>query len=63
MKPPEQQGLDDETPLLDDYDVKSGEVAKRAAPLRSQNYKPDPTERRTGNALLLDTGSLDDSSE
>jgi len=50
MKPPEQQGLDDDTPLLEDYDVKSGENKPRAAPERNGNYRQDPTERRTGNA-------------
>jgi len=58
MKPPEQQGLDDDTPLLEDYDVKSGEVAARPAPQRSQNYKPDPTERRTGNAPPDEIGAV-----
>ena len=32
MKLPEQQGLDDSTPLLEDYDVKKGEVVPHAAP-------------------------------
>merc|ERR1719453_751749 len=50
MKPPEQQGLDDATPLLEDYDVADGTVKPRSAPERSANYRPDPTERRTGNA-------------
>jgi len=50
MKPPEQQGLDDDTPLLEDYDVKDGTVKPRTAPERTANYRPDPTERRTGNA-------------
>mmetsp|Transcript_32479 Transcript_32479/g.53713 ORF Transcript_32479/g.53713 Transcript_32479/m.53713 type:complete len:293 (-) Transcript_32479:141-1019(-) len=50
MKPPEQQGLDDDTPLLEDYDEKSGTVAARQAKDRGSNFKPDPTERRTGNA-------------
>jgi len=50
MKPPEQQGLEDDTPLLEDFDEKSGAVAARAAPERTQNYRHDPSERRTGNA-------------
>jgi hypothetical protein len=50
MKPPEQQGLDDETPLLEDYDVKTGTVADRSKPQRNEHYRPDPTEKRTGNA-------------
>ena len=50
MKPPEQQGLDDETQLLEDYDVKSGTNKPRAAPQRNEHYNPDGTERRTGNA-------------
>ena len=50
MKPPEAQGLDDETPLLDDYDVKDGVTKPRAAPQRNEHYNQDGTERRTGNA-------------
>jgi len=50
MKPPEAQGLDDETPLLDDYDVKDGVSKPRATPQRNEHYNQDPTERRTGNA-------------
>ena len=50
MKPPEQQGLDDETPLLEDYDVTTGLVADRSKPVRNENYRPDPTDKRTGNA-------------
>jgi len=50
MKPPEAQGLDDETPLLDDYDVKDGTTKARSNPQRNEHYNPDPTERRTGNA-------------
>ena len=33
MKVPEQQGLDDETPLLEDYDVKDG-TTRTSAPTR-----------------------------
>jgi len=50
MKPPEAQGLDDETPLLDDYDVKDGTTKPRTLLQRNENYNPDPTERRNGNA-------------
>ena len=50
MKPPEQQGLDDETQLLEDYDVTTGTNKARAAPQRNEHYNPDGTERRTGNA-------------
>ena len=50
MKPPEQQGLDDETQLLEDYDVSTGTNKARAAPQRNEHYNPDGTERRTGNA-------------
>jgi hypothetical protein len=49
MKLPEQQGLDDSTPLLDDYDVKSGTTAPREV-VHSANYRQDPTEKRTGDA-------------
>jgi len=58
MKPPEQQGLEDETPLLEDYDVSSGQVAARAQQQRSQNYRHDPTERRTGNAPPDEIGAV-----
>ena len=50
MKLPEQQGLDDETPLLEDYNVADGTTAARPAPVRGENFRQDPTERRTGNA-------------
>lgn len=50
MKPPEQQGLDDDTPLLEDYDVQDGVTRPRAAPVRNEHYNHDPSERRTGNA-------------
>lgn len=58
MKSPEQQGLEDDTPLLEDYDVSSGSVAPREAPQRTQNYRQDPTERRTGNAPPDDIGAV-----
>lgn len=50
MKPPEAQGLDDETPLLDDYDVKDGTTKPRQNAPRNEHYNHDPSERRTGNA-------------
>ena len=50
MKLPEQQGLDDNTPLLDDYDEKTGLVPPRQPPVHSANYRQDPAERRTGDA-------------
>jgi len=49
MKTPEQQGLDDDTPLLEDYDVKSGQVVPHASPVHGANYRQDPSERRTGD--------------
>ena len=58
MKPPEQQGLDDDTPLLEDYDVKTGTVADRAKPVRNENYRPAPTEKRTGNAPPEDIAAV-----
>jgi hypothetical protein len=49
MKLPEQQGLDDSTPLLEDYDVQNG-VPKPRDATHSANYRQDPTEKRTGDA-------------
>jgi len=49
MKLPEQQGLDDDTPLLEDYDVTNGETAKRVVS-HGSNYRQDPSEKRTGDA-------------
>ncbi|KAL1515794.1 hypothetical protein AB1Y20_002410 [Prymnesium parvum] len=49
MKLPEQQGLDDETPLLEDYDVTTGTTQKRTVQ-HGANYRQDPTEKRTGGA-------------
>jgi len=49
MKTPEQQGLDDDTPLLEDYDVKIGQVVPHASPVHGANYRQDPSERRTGD--------------
>jgi len=49
MKTPEQQGLDDATPLLEDYDVSKGEVVPHAPPQHGANYCQDPSERRTGD--------------
>merc|ERR550514_1005484 len=45
----EQQGLDDATPLLEDYDVSKGEVVPHAMPQHGVNYRQDPSERRTGD--------------
>ena len=50
MKLPEQQGLDDSTPLLEDYDTTTGNLADRQAPQHGSNYRQDPTEKRTGDA-------------
>ena len=49
MKLPEQQGLDDATPLLEEYDVKTGKTEHKA-PVHGANYRQDPSERRTGDA-------------
>ena len=49
MKLPEQQGLDDDTPLLEDYNVESGNIDKRAPAQHGANYRQDPSERRTGD--------------
>lgn len=49
MKLPEQQGLDDSTPLLEDYDVTTGETKKRSVQ-HGTNYRQDPSEKRTGDA-------------
>jgi len=49
MKLPEQQGLEDSTPLLEDYDVTTGTL-KHTAPQHGANYRQDPSERRTGDA-------------
>ena len=50
MKLPEQQGLDDSTPLLEDYDTTTGNIAPRQPPKHGANYRQDPTEKRTGDA-------------
>lgn len=47
MKPPEQQGLDDATPLLEDVTDDNSVSTRQAA--RGLHYCQDPTERRTGN--------------
>ena len=44
MKPPEQQGLDDETQLLEDYDVTTGTNKARAAPQRIDVVGVDPND-------------------
>uniref|UniRef100_A0A7S4IHE8 Uncharacterized protein n=1 Tax=Prymnesium polylepis TaxID=72548 RepID=A0A7S4IHE8_9EUKA len=49
MKLPEQQGLDDETPLLEDYDVTDGTTKQRIVN-HGVNYRQDPSEKRTGDA-------------
>jgi len=49
MKLPEQQGLDDETPLLEDYDVADGTTKQRVVQ-HGANYRQDPSEKRTGDA-------------
>jgi len=50
MKLPEQQGLDDSTPLLEDYDVTTGNLAPRQQANHGSNYRQDPSEKRTGDA-------------
>merc|ERR1719155_45429 len=49
MKLPEQQGLDDSTALLEEYDVKTGKY-NHVMPTHGANYRQDPHERRTGDA-------------
>merc|ERR1719240_410971 len=49
MKLPEQQGLDDSTALLEEYDVKTGKY-NHVTPQHGANYRQDPHERRTGDA-------------
>jgi hypothetical protein len=49
MKLPEQQGLDDSTVLLEEYDVKTGKY-NHVTPAHGANYRQDPHERRTGDA-------------
>jgi len=49
MKIPEQQGLDDETPLLDDYNESTGTVPARKPVQHGANYRQDPQEKRTGD--------------
>lgn len=49
MKLPEQQGLDDSTALLEEYDVKTGKY-NHVTPVHGANYRQDPHERRTGDA-------------
>ncbi|KAG8463594.1 hypothetical protein KFE25_003867 [Diacronema lutheri] len=56
MKRPEQQGLDDETPMLEDV-TDSGDLMKRQ-PERGPHYCQDPTERRTGNAPPPDIAAI-----
>lgn len=47
MKPPEQQGLDDATPMLEDLQPDGTTKAREVN--HGPNYCRDPTERRTGN--------------
>jgi len=49
MKLPEQQGLEDSTPLLEDYDVTDGTTKQRVVN-HGPNYRQDPSEKRTGDA-------------
>jgi len=49
MKLPEQQGLEDSTVLLEEYDVKTGKY-NHQMPVHGANYRQDPQERRTGDA-------------
>jgi len=58
MKTPEQQGLDDATPLLEDYDVSKGEVVPHAPPQHGVNYRQDPSERRTGDCCSDDLAKV-----
>ena len=57
MKLPEQQGLDDSTALLEEYDVKTG-TYNHVAPTHGANYRPDPSERRTGDAPSDDLAAV-----
>jgi len=50
MKLPEQQGLDDDTPLLEDYDTTTGNLAPRQPQTHGTNYRQDPSQKRTGDA-------------
>merc|ERR1719389_1260834 len=45
MKLPEQQGLDDDTVLLEEYDVTDGTTKKRVVQ-HGANYRQDPSEKR-----------------
>jgi len=58
MKLPEQQGLDDDTPLLEDYNVTTGNLDPRQPAQHGTNYRQDPTERRTGDAPSDDLAAV-----
>ena len=54
MKLPEQQGLDDSTPLLEDYDVKKGEVVPHAAPtVRACPFCAERSTRSLSHTLYM----------
>merc|ERR1719240_721861 len=57
MKLPEQQGLDDSTALLEEYDVKTG-TYNHVTPTHGANYRQDPNERRTGDAPSDDLAAV-----
>jgi len=57
MKLPEQQGLDDSTVLLEEYDVKTGKYDHKM-PQHGANYRQDPHERRTGDAPSDDMAAV-----
>ena len=58
MKLPEQQGLDDSTALLEDYDVKTGTIPERQPVQHGANYRQDPNERRTGDCPSDELGQV-----
>jgi len=49
MKTPEEQGLDDDTPLLSDMQ-EDGTMKAKSKPSQGPNYNPDPSNRRNGDA-------------
>jgi len=57
MKLPEQQGLEDSTPLLEEYDVKTGTL-QHTAPQHGPNYVQDPSERRCGDAPAAEMAAV-----
>jgi len=58
MKLPEQQGLEDSTPLLEDYDTTTGNLAPRQQPTHGANFRHDPSEKRTGDAPSDDLAAV-----